>query len=74
MWVAGGGFKGGTAYGETDEFSHKTVKDIVTHQDWLTTLLHQFGLDQEKLIFKKGSRELTLLDGAKGKLVKGIVW
>ena len=73
MWVAGGGFKGGMAYGETDEFSHKAVKDIVTHQDWLTTLLHQFGLDETKLIFKKGSRELTLLDGAKGKLVKGIL-
>ncbi len=73
MWVAGGGFKGGMAYGETDEFSHKAVKDIVTHQDWLTTLLHQFGIDEEKLIFKKGTRELTLLDGAKGRLVKGIL-
>jgi len=73
MWVAGGGFKGGTAYGETDEFSHKAVKDIVTHQDWLTTLLYQFGIDEEKLVFKKGTRELTLLDGAKGRLVKGIL-
>jgi hypothetical protein len=73
MWVAGGGFKGGTAYGETDEFSHKAVKDVVTHQDWLTTLLNQFGLEQQKLKFKKGARELTLLDGAAGKVVKGIL-
>ena len=31
MWVAGGGFKGGYAHGETDEFGHKAVKDIVNH-------------------------------------------
>jgi hypothetical protein len=73
MWVAGGGFKGGTCYGETDEFSHKAVKDVVTHNDWLTTVLHQFGLDQEKLIFKKNTRELTLLDGQPGRLVKEIL-
>ncbi|MGL4463460.1 MAG: DUF1501 domain-containing protein [Planctomycetia bacterium] len=73
MWVAGGGFKDGFTHGETDEFSHKAVKDVVTHQDWLTTLLHQFGVDEQKLIFKKGVRELTLLDGAKGNLVKNIL-
>ena len=73
MWVAGGGFRGGTAYGETDEFSHHAVKDVVTHQDWLTTLLHQFGLDERKLVFKKGAREITLLDSSPGKVVKGIL-
>ena len=38
-WVAGGGFKGGCTYGETDEFGHHAVKDIVTHTDYQLTLL-----------------------------------
>ena len=73
MWVAGGGFKGGITYGETDEFSHKAVKDIVTHQDWLTTLLYQFGIEEQSLTFKKGARELKLLDGSRGRLVREIL-
>jgi hypothetical protein len=73
MWVAGGGFKGGLAYGETDEFSHKAVKDKVTHQDWLTTLLHQFGFEADKLVYKQGAREINLLDGTTGRVVEDIL-
>jgi hypothetical protein len=73
QWVAGGGFKPGVAFGKTDEFSHKAVEDIVTHTDWLATLLHQFGLDASKLTFKRGAREFDLTDGSPGKIVKGIL-
>jgi hypothetical protein len=34
MWVAGGGFKSGMTFGETDEFGHRAVQDIVTHHDY----------------------------------------
>ena len=73
MWVAGGGFKGGTTYGETDEFGHKAVKDVVHHYDWLTTLLHQFGMDITKLALNRNARELTLTDGVIGRIVKEIL-
>ena len=73
MWVAGGGFKGGHMHGQTDEFSHHAVENIVTHNDWLTTLLHQFGLDEPHLVFKNSNRELTLLDGRAGKVVGEII-
>ena len=72
MWVAGGGFKAGHVHGVTDEFAHHAVEDVVTHSDWLATVLHQFGLDPAKLSFKRNARELTLTDGA-GKVVTKIL-
>ncbi|RDJ94085.1 DUF1501 domain-containing protein, partial [Lacticaseibacillus rhamnosus] len=39
-WMAGGGMKAGYIHGETDEFGHKAIKDIVHHYDWHATLLH----------------------------------
>ena len=72
MWVAGGGFKAGHVHGATDEFAHHAVEDIVTHSDWLATVLNQFGLDPAKLSFKRNARELTLTDGA-GKVVTKIL-
>jgi hypothetical protein len=73
QWVAGGGFKGGTVFGETDEFSHHAIKDVVTPEDWLTTVLNQFGLDQRKLAYKNNGREISLLDGGSGKVLKGVL-
>lgn len=72
-WVAGGGFKGGCTYGETDEFSHKAVKDIVTHTDYQTTLLHLFGLDAKHLVYKRNAQEYTLTDNQAGRVVKDIL-
>lgn len=69
QWVAGGGFKAGHVHGTTDEFGHHAVEDKVTHSDWLTTVLHQFGLDAAELTFKRNARELTLTDG-QGTVVK----
>ncbi|MFO0936486.1 MAG: DUF1501 domain-containing protein [Gemmataceae bacterium] len=73
QWVAGGGFKKGFCWGATDEFSHKAVENIVSPQDWLTTVLHQFGLDIKKLEFKSNNRSVALLDGSAGQVVKGIL-
>ena len=49
MWVAGGGFKPGMTYGETDEFGHRAVTNVVTPNDFQATLLHLFGLDHRQL-------------------------
>ncbi len=73
MWVAGGGFQRGMTYGETDEFGHKAVKDIVNHHDYHATLLHLFGLDHEKLTFRRNNMEMSLTDGQGGRVVKEIL-
>jgi uncharacterized protein (DUF1501 family) len=51
VWMAGGGTRGGTHYGETDEIGHKAVVNKVSVRDFHATLLHALGIDHEKLIF-----------------------
>lgn len=52
MWMAGGGFRGGTIYGETDDFSYNIVRDPVHIRDFHATVLHQLGYDHERLSFR----------------------
>jgi len=52
IWMAGGGIKGGVVYGETDEFSYNIVKDGVHLRDFQATLLHCFGIDDQRFTFK----------------------
>jgi hypothetical protein len=52
MWMAGGGFKSGTVYGETDDFSYNIVKNPVHIRDFHATVLHQLGFDHEQFAFK----------------------
>ncbi len=52
MWMAGGGTKGGTIYGETDDFSYNIVKDPVHIRDFHRTVLHLMGFDGERFTFK----------------------
>ncbi len=73
MWLAGGGFKAGHVHGATDEWGHHAIEDVVNHYDYHATLLHQFGLDHEKLTFEWARREQSLTDGQPGKVVKGIL-
>jgi len=73
MWVAGGGMKAGHVHGVTDEFSHYAVEDIVTHHDWLATVLHQFGLDHRQLSFQVGTRNLSLVENPQASIVQGIL-
>jgi len=73
MWLAGGGFKGGYVHGETDEFGHHAVKNVVNHYDYHATLFHLFGLDPELLTYKRNAREQTLLDGQPGKVVEELL-
>jgi hypothetical protein len=60
--LAGGGFKPGFAYGETDEFGHFAVENKVHMHDLHATILHQLGLDHEKLTFRHDGRDYRLTD------------
>ena len=50
-WMAGGGIKGGVSYGETDEFCYNIARDPVHIRDFLATMMHQLGINHEKLTF-----------------------
>lgn len=72
-WLAGGGVKAGHLHGETDEFGHKAIKDVVKHSDYHATLLHLFGLDATTLSFPRPGGVGTLLDGQAGRIVSEIL-
>ncbi|HEX3726072.1 MAG TPA: DUF1501 domain-containing protein [Pirellulales bacterium] len=73
IWVAGGGFKPGMAYGQTDEFGHRAVTDIVTPNDFQATLLHLFGIDHRQLSYLHSGREQQLTAGREARLVDAII-
>jgi hypothetical protein len=72
IWMAGGGIKPGTVYGETDEYGYNIVKDPVSVHDLHATLLHLLGLNHEQLTYKHLGRRYRLTD-IEGKLVEGIM-
>jgi uncharacterized protein (DUF1501 family) len=73
LWVAGGGFKGGTVYGETDEFSYNITQDPVHVRDLQATILHQFGLDHERLSYKYQGLDVKLTGQEKAAVVKALL-
>lgn len=62
VWVAGGGFKAGLSYGETDEFGFQGIEGRVHMHDLHATLLHQLGLDHKRLTFHHAGRDFRLTD------------
>ena len=72
MWMAGGGFKPGFSYGETDDFSYNAAVDPVHVHDFQATVLHQLGIDHEKLTFKHQGRRYRLTD-VHGSVVKAVL-
>ncbi len=73
MWLTGGGVRGGCVYGQTDEFGHKAVDNVVTHSDYHATLLHLFGLDHEKLVYRRNNQEQSLVDKQPCRIVREIL-
>jgi hypothetical protein len=73
QWVAGGGFKRGCVHGETDEFGHHAVKDVVNHYDWHATLMHCFGFDHEKFGFLRNGANMTLTDAQGARVVHDLL-
>ena len=72
MWLAGGGVKGGTVYGATDDFGFAAVKDKVHVHDLHATILHLLGFDHEKLTYRYAGRDFRLTD-IHGHVVKGLL-
>ncbi len=62
MWFAGGGVKGGTSYGETDEFGFEAAVNPVHLHDLHATILHMMGLDHEWLTYFHQGRDESLTD------------
>ena len=72
IWMAGGGMKGGTVLGSTDEFGYRAVEDVTTVYDLWATVLHQLGIDHEDLTFRHGGRDMRLTD-VHGNVMKKII-
>ena len=62
IWMAGGGVKPGTIYGETDEFGYNVAKNGVHVHDFHATMLHLLGIDHERLTYKYQGRHFRLTD------------
>ena len=72
-WVAGGGFKGGYTHGATDEFGHHAVENIVNHYDYHATLLHLFGLDAERLSYKRNGTDQRLVENPEARVISELL-
>jgi hypothetical protein len=72
VWLAGGGVKGGTVYGATDELGMRAVEGVCTVHDLHATVLHLLGLDHERLTYRFGGRDFRLTD-VHGHVVQGVI-
>ncbi len=72
-WLAGGGIQGGISYGETDDFSYNIVRDPVAVRDLHATMLHQLGIDHEKLSFPFQGLDQRLTGVEPARVIKEIL-
>ena len=72
IWLAGGGVKGGTIYGQTDDYGYKVVENKVEVHDLHATMLHLLGIDHQRLTLRFGGRDMRLTD-VKGEVVRAIL-
>jgi hypothetical protein len=71
-WLAGGGIRPGLTYGETDELGYLPVRDPVQVHDLQATILHQLGLNHERLTYHHEGRDFRLTD-VSGRVVTGLL-
>lgn len=72
LWMAGGGVRGGMAYGSTDEYGYKAAENPVELHDLHATLLHLLGLDHERLTYRFGGRDHRLTD-VHGRVIQALL-
>lgn len=72
IWLAGGGVKAGSVYGETCEFGYNIARDGVSVHDLQATLLHLLGIDHERLTYRFQGRRYRLTD-VHGQVVQGLL-
>ena len=73
IWLAGGGIRGGMAFGKTDEFGHRAVENVVTPNDFQATLMHQLGLNHEQLVFIANGQEQVITNHRPARVVQEIL-
>ena len=73
LWMAGGGIKGGVVHGETDEFSYNITRDPVHVRDFQATILHLFGIDNDRFTYKYQGLDMKLTGVEKANVVKQIL-
>lgn len=71
-WLAGGGVRGGMAYGETDEFGFRAVHNRVHIHDLHATMLHLMGIDHERLTYRYAGRDYRLTD-VSGRVIREVI-
>lgn len=72
IWLAGGGIRGGVAYGATDEYGYKAIENKTEMHDLHATMLHLLGLDHKRTTFRWGGRDMRLTD-VKGEVIRDIL-
>ncbi|MCC2671660.1 MAG: hypothetical protein K0Q72_4131 [Armatimonadetes bacterium] len=72
IWMAGGGVKGGTVYGATDDYGYYAVENKVSLHDLHATMLHLLGMDHKRLTYRFSGRDMRLTD-VYGELIKDIL-
>jgi hypothetical protein len=72
VWLAGGGVKGGTVYGATDEFGFRATEKRSSVHDLHATMLHLLGFDHEKLTYRYAGRDFRLTD-VSGEVMREII-
>ena len=72
VWMAGGGIKPGTSYGQTDDYCYNVVENPVHIHDLNATILHTLGINHERLTYRFQGRDFRLTD-IHGELVRGIL-
>jgi len=72
LWMAGGGVRGGMAYGSTDEYGYKAAENPVEIHDLHATLLHLLGIDHERLTHRFGGRDYRLTD-VHGRVIQAVL-
>ncbi|MBM3793955.1 MAG: DUF1501 domain-containing protein [Acidobacteria bacterium] len=73
IWMAGGGVKGGTTYGSTDEIGYRAAENRVSVHDFHATVLHLLGLNHRNLIFEREGRGERITDELPARVVDAIL-
>lgn len=73
IWLAGGGLRGGQAYGATDDFGYRAIVNRTQTADLHATILHQLGLDHESLTFAHNSRDERLTDVYQAQVIDALL-
>jgi hypothetical protein len=71
--MAGGGIKGGSVYGATDEIGYAAVENRVSIADWHATILHQLGLHHEELFFERSGFKEKLTSTFEARVVREVL-